>query len=766
MTDLFNTDASPQVYIIAPTYNGGLTTYMAQSAPLRYPAATDRIRDAISQIFQEVKDGDEPFDIPIKIRRYSPLTRSEEQIRQGIEPRADRNYETYKGKVSCAVPGGSAAMRTSLATGLVRGPTDRRKAVGSLGRPISARGSRRTGRGHMPNALWMSRVGLRCMRDTWVGTASKKDRRNQQGGRDYGPVYSSSYWVKFGDHATHLSIEGLTGCTAVIVVSKKGALVFRLPELNLFVKVNFGMGQRGERVLGSNQFGGVVAEHFGGILNFRNKDTKFRGVITDVVNRQGDKVRDNQDIFNDEFDPVVFVVAPTVPAPEQPAGQDPLAPEKLQLKYPEQTQRIVDKLEDAFNTDHLGKIIPRESPIGVDVVHYTPYEGDGDKADNAYERAEGKALVIYNPGAPLPVQCQVPNYGVWVEGFPRHMAGWTPNLVTGDQLIPAFLLPNPIWQPGDGGNGNPGAAGGAGDPGAAGGVRRGLLDAPACTIANMPSIGSWASEASATISVPSTIFSMTWPTATAQPSVTQFTATDLDGTVKVCTDYSIIMQTSVTCFGSTVVYQPSSGICNLHINETIGMHVNGSASTATMMYRADVELYDGAGELARTGHSKDGGFGDEPEPDWQPYETDINVAGVGSLPYDLQIVFSNGSLSQDYHYKYFEPLGDGAMPGGDTFGITIWCGIWPPSYETWQVLVGTSHNDTSVLPHCKMVALEAEADKTWLIAYRANSQGYTPGHSHIMPMVCYIFGRYENRGWGKVNGYKGISKQEQEKTRE
>lgn len=91
-------------------------------------------------------------------------------------------------------------------------------------------------------------------------------------------------------------------------------------------------------------------------------------------------------------------------------------------------------------------------------------------------------------------------------------------------------------------------------------------------------------------------------------------------------------------------------VCRIHLHEYASVWKTGPV-TGTLMYRADVDLFDEKDDLIRSVKSDTGDWTGV-ESDWQPYGVNITVPGA-PLPHDIYIEFPDGSYDDQ---GVFHPL--------------------------------------------------------------------------------------------------------------
>lgn len=96
---------------------------------------------------------------------------------------------------------------------------------------------------------------------------------------------TTSFGYKWGGHPVSVSLEALYGCTAVIVVSKRGVLAFHIWEVPTF-KPKGRQAPPDPNVFQKNVYDALsykdpaVSGHVAGILNMRSDSPAFKPIIT------------------------------------------------------------------------------------------------------------------------------------------------------------------------------------------------------------------------------------------------------------------------------------------------------------------------------------------------------------------------------------------------------------------------------------------------------------------------------------------------------
>lgn len=210
-------------------------------------------------------------------------------------------------------------------------------------------------------------------------------------------------FVTFGDKVQTLALGGLWGCTAVFVVSRKGAWLGHFWEADTFSAHAADSDYFRDHILNALDTGNpgeFIAEYVNeyAIGDLRNKNDKG----------------DLGHMFDDNNKPHIYIAAPRARVWDFDTwswSNNPDAGHPDVLMYPDHTAAIQAKLREMFPA------APNAEEEEIDVLDYAPMT-QGDKWDTEYDTYRGKVLIQYQPspkvcdqsggeGPPLPAKWRV-----------------------------------------------------------------------------------------------------------------------------------------------------------------------------------------------------------------------------------------------------------------------------------------------------------------------------------------------------------------------
>jgi hypothetical protein len=234
---------------------------------------------------------------------------------------------------------------------------------------------------------------------------------------------TSSHVVRFGDEPTDISLAGLWGCTAVVVISKRGALVIHIweePSMRGFRdpkkigNTNSMIWEYEPQEWIESRFKNDVlkALHHGGPW-----DAPHKAGIEDLRRKEppDDTLARYKELLADEAEPRAFIM---IPVPESPSARG-----QQDVQYQEKFERMKSEIISIFEGYRLPSIRTYVyTPLAMKEVE----SAGGLTADPGYSFSRGKLLVQYQPQS-KESGVMVSSYRVWFEGklFPWSQVEWT-----------------------------------------------------------------------------------------------------------------------------------------------------------------------------------------------------------------------------------------------------------------------------------------------------------------------------------------------------
>ncbi|KAK4208239.1 hypothetical protein QBC37DRAFT_297062, partial [Rhypophila decipiens] len=210
------------------------------------------------------------------------------------------------------------------------------------------------------------------------------------------PDIAGAYFTKWANEPTQIAVQGVFGCTVIVVASRRGALVYHIWEDPVF-----GRWDKQHRKIDPPNEADVstairqlwlkdnsAPDQMAGILDLRSDhpsyatDSKMDRAYHDVLN-------------NDAF-PQVWIIAPTDEVAQQ-----------LPYRYPTLVNQVEQDIRDIFADQ------PNPYPnIPIYPLRYSP---PAQEMDANYATPGGKVLLQYQPAPDCQGQAQ---WRMWVEGKP------------------------------------------------------------------------------------------------------------------------------------------------------------------------------------------------------------------------------------------------------------------------------------------------------------------------------------------------------------
>ncbi|KAM7192111.1 hypothetical protein V8F33_008536, partial [Rhypophila sp. PSN 637] len=225
------------------------------------------------------------------------------------------------------------------------------------------------------------------------------------------PRGTASYAIRWEGNVDSMALEGLKGCAAVIVASRRGAVMFHLWESPVFTRVNPETRQVEPRQ--EEDWTNYVTHglrywdtqpplvSMAGILNLRTDSDQYQ---------ENYNLEDMEDMLNNDANPQVYVVN-TIEA--QLVTDDNIIYAQ-QEKYPELVGRLIEEIQVMFAG---GNAYPGGIPV-LGLKYIVPAQG----WDVNYATARGKVLLQYQPAADCQGQA---SWRLWHDGRWIHSDSWS-----------------------------------------------------------------------------------------------------------------------------------------------------------------------------------------------------------------------------------------------------------------------------------------------------------------------------------------------------